>query len=309
MKAALCTKYGSPEMLKIQEVARPIPKKNQVLVKNYATAVTSSDCYIRGFNVSTILKPLMGIVLGFRRPRQGILGMVFSGEIVETGKNVTEFKVGDQVLGFDRFGFGAYAEYKCISATGLLANKPNKMSYLEAAAIPYGGLLAQFYLKKVIGKRGKKILICGASGAVGSAAVQLAKYYEMQVTGVCSKANHEMVKSIGADSVIDYSNDEYLHGNTIYDVIFDAVPAGARKGKGHETQCKKVLSEGGRYISVRQGSPQFAQKDLILLNEIFEKGMLKPVIDRSYPLAQISEAHAYVESWHKKGNVLIEIQT
>ena len=238
MKAVVCTRYGSPEVLKILEVKEPVPKSNEILVRIRATTVTTSDCYVRSGKVPILYRLPMAIVIGFKRPRQPILGMVFSGEIASIGKDVSTFVVGDKVFGFDRFKFGTYAEFKCVSMNDIISKIPTAMSFEEAAAIPYGGLLALFYLKagNIGGK--KKVLVCGASGAVGSASVQIAKYFGANVTGVCGSGNLDLVLELGADSVIDYTKEDYLTGDGTFDLIFDAVPAGAGKRKGLISQCK-----------------------------------------------------------------------
>ena len=304
MKAIVCTKYGPPDVLQLREVAKPTPKRNEVLIKIFATAVTASDCIIRSFNVSVRFWLPMGLALGFTKPRQPILGIVFAGEIESSGRDVKSFIKGDQVFGWDLFpAFGAYAEYKCMPEQGMLAKKPNTLTYEEAAAIPYGGLLALYYLKKANIQSGQNALIYGASGANGTAAIQLARYFGANVTGVCSSKNLELVKSLGADSVIDYTKEDIANRNELYDLIFDAVG----KRKSSKIQFKKMLTRNGRHISVDNGSPKPHPKDLIFLRDMVEAGKMKPVIDRIYPLEQIAEAHRYVDKGHKRGNVIITI--
>jgi len=304
MKAIVCTKYGSPDVLQLQEVEKPTAKNHEVLIKIFATAVTASDCIVRGFKVPIALWIPMALAVGFPKPRQPILGMVFAGEVESVGKDVKSFTKGDQVFGFDRFVFGAYAEYKCLPGEGMLAIKPTNLSYEAAAAVPYGGLLALPYLRKGNIQSGQKILIYGASGAVGTSAVQLAKYYGAEVTGVCSTTNLELVKSLGADTVIDYTKEDFTNRGELYDLIFDAVG----KRKSSTFQGKKALTPNGKYISVDDGSPNVQIEDLILLKELVEAGKIKPVIDRCYPLEQMTEAHRYVEKGHKKGNVVITLE-
>ena len=303
MKAIICTKYGSPDVLQLQEVEKPIPKNNEVLIKIFATAVTASDCIVRGFKVPITFWIPMALAVGFPKPRQPILGMVLAGEVESVGKDVKSFTKGDRVFGFDRFVFGTYAEYKCIPEKGMLARKPTNVNYEEAAAVPYGGLLALYYLKKGNIQSGQKILVYGASGAVGTSAVQLAKYFGAEVTGVCSTTNLELVKSLGADKVIDYTEEDFTNRGEHYDFIFNAV--GKRKVK---LQCKKALTPNGIHVTVDDGSPRIHIEDLILLKELVETGKIKPVIDRGYPLVQTSEAHRYVERGHKKGNVVITVE-
>lgn len=303
MKAIVCTKYGPPEVLQLREVEKPAPKDNEVLIKVNATAVTSSDCYVRGLNLPLLYRIAARIALGFRKPRQPILGMVFAGMVESVGRNVRLFKSGDRVFGIDRFAFGAYAEYKCIPEDGVITAAPLNVTVEEAAALPYGGTLALSFLRGKI-QRGQKILIYGASGAVGSSAIQMAKCFGAHVTGVCSSANLELVKTIGADKTIDYTKEDVTTMVDTYDVIFDAV--GKRKSKGF--QYAKILSPMGRYLSVDNGSPKLHSEDLILLKKLVEAGKIKPVIDRCYPLEQMAEAHRYVDQGHKKGNVVITVR-
>jgi NADPH:quinone reductase-like Zn-dependent oxidoreductase len=303
MKAVICTKYGPPEVLQLKEIEKPSPGENEICIKVFATSVTASDCIIRGFKVPIKFWVPMGLAIGFKKPRKSILGMVFAGEVESVGNDIKSFKKGDQVFGFDRFGFGTYAEYKCIPKEGLLVKKAMNVSYEEAAAVPFGGLLALHYLKKGNVQSGQKILIYGASGAVGTSAVQLAKYLGAEVTGVCSTANLELVKSLGASKVIDYTKEDFTARGDHYDLIFNAV--GKKKIK---LQCKKALTQNGKYITVDDGSPKLHIEDLILLNELIEKGQIKAVIDRCYPLEQIVEAHRYVDKGHKKGNVIITVK-
>jgi len=312
VKAVVCTKYGSPEVLQLKEVEKPVPKNNEVLIKIYATAVTASDTIVRGFKLP-LWNPvglMMGIVLGFNKPRNPILGMVFSGEIESAGRDVTLFKSGDQVFGWTvksaiQIRFGTYAEYKCLSEDSVMALKLVNASYEEAAAVPYGGLMALHYLNKGNIQGAQKVLIYGASGAIGTSAVQLAKHYGAEVTGVCSTTNLEFVRSLGADKVIDYTKEDSTNRVERYDLVLDAV--GESKSSELKTQCKNALIPNGKYISVDDGRPQASAENLTLLKELFEAGKPKAVIDIRYPLEQIAEAHRYVDKGHKKGNVVITV--
>ncbi len=308
MKAAVCTKYGPPEVLQIMEVAKPLAKNNEICIKIRATAVTASDCIVRGFSIP-FWKPMgfmMGLVVGFKKPRQPILGIVFAGEVESLGGNVTVFKRGDNVFGWDLFpGFGGYAQYKCIAESSMVALKPGNMNFEGAAALPYGGLLALSLVNRSNIKSGQNVLIYGASGAIGTMAVQLAKYSGANVTGVCSTGNLGLVRSLGADAVIDYTKEDTVKSGVFYDLIIDAV--GKNKGSKLKLQCKKSLSSGGRYISIDDGRPKNDIEDLNLLKELAEAGSLKPVIDRIYPLEQIVGAHKYTDMGHKKGNVIISV--
>lgn len=308
MKAIICTKYGPPEALQLQEVEKPTPKKNEVCVKIFATAVTASDCIVRGFKIP-IWHPIglmMGLALGFTKPRNPIIGMVLAGEIESVGKGVKRFKRGDQVYGMTGLRFGTYAEYKCLSEKECLVKKPSNISYEEAAAVTYGGLLAGHFLKKGNIQSRQKVLAYGASGAIGTTAVQIAKHFGAEVTGVCSTTNLELVKSLGADTVIDYTKEDLISRGELYDFIFDAV--GKNKSSKLKLQCKKVLTKNGKYISVDDGMPKSLTEYLVLLNELMEAGRFKAVIDRCYPLDKIVEAHRYVDKGHKKGNVVIIVE-
>jgi len=309
MKAIVCTKYGPPEVLQLREVEKPAPGKNEICIKIFATAVTASDCIVRGFKLP-VWHPMglmMGIVVGFKKPRQPILGIALAGEVESASSDVKSFKKGDRVFGWDLFpAFGAYAEYKCIPEKGMLAIMPANITFEEAAAIPYGGLLALHYLKKGNIQSGQKVLIYGASGAIGTSAVQLARYFGAEVTGVCSTANLELMRSLRADTVIDYTKEDFSDRGGLYDFILDAV--GKRKSSEFKFQCKKALTPNGKYISVDDGSPKTNIEDLIFLNELVEAGKIRPVIDRTCPLEQMAEAHRYVDKGHKRGNVVITVE-
>ncbi|NDJ76422.1 MAG: NAD(P)-dependent alcohol dehydrogenase [Chloroflexi bacterium] len=323
MKAAVCTKYGPPDVVQIQDVAKPTPKDDQVLVKIHATTVTSGDSRIRGLNVPAGFGPITRLMFGFRKPRNPILGTELSGEIEAVGKDVTTFKVGDQVFGSSGFSSGAHAEYICLRAAGGLAPKPANLSFEEAAAVSFGGTTALYYLRD-LGKiqRGHKVLVVGASGSVGTSTVQFAKHFGAEVTGVCSTANVELVKSLGADHVIDYTQEDFTQNGQTYDLIVDTV------GVAPFSKCKDSLVPKGKLLLVVAGLPQFAQvmwtslfsskkvaagvasekpEDLLLIKELLEAGTLKPVIDRTFPLDQIAAAHRYVDTGRKKGNVVITV--
>ncbi|MBL7872566.1 MAG: NAD(P)-dependent alcohol dehydrogenase [Cyclobacteriaceae bacterium] len=317
MKAAVYTKYGAPEVLQVKETEKPLPKDNEILLRVKATAVNSGDVRIRKADPFAVR-----FIFGLTKPRINVLGTVFSGEVESVGKDVKQFKVGDSVFGHTDMNFGAYAEYKCLPENASITLKPANISHKEAAVIPFGGVTALHFIKKAAIKPGQKVLVVGASGAVGSAAVQLAKSFGANVTGVCSTANIALVKSIGADKVVDYSKEDFTQNGETYDVIFDTVKtiSVSRSLKSLNKNGIMILSAAGMsemlqgaWISmtsskkVLTGVISHTAADIIFLKGLIETDKFKPVIDITYPLEQIAVAHAYVEKGHKKGNVAIAI--
>jgi len=305
MQAVYCTKYGSPEVLQVTEAKKPTPKANEVLVKIVATAVTASDIIIRSSSVSIQLLIPMRLIVGITKPRQPVLGLVFAGDVAAVGDRVTRFNVGDAVYGFTGYDFATYAEYTCRPQDSCIALKPSTLSYEDATGVAYGGLLGSHYVQKGNIQPGHKVLIYGASGSIGTFAVQLAKHFGGEVTGVCSTSNLEMVKSLGADHVNDYTTQDVVPVGVQYDFILDAV--GKKKTSTLKEQCRHALLPTGTYVSVDDGTPQFHAKDLEFLNRIMESRNFTIAIDRCYRLDQIVEAHRYVGKGHKKGNVIVNV--
>lgn len=324
MKAIVYEKYGPPEVFHLKEVPKPTPKDDEILIRIYATTVGAGDVKVRSFrNIPTLYWLIYRLYLGIRKPKRPILGMELAGEVEAVGKDVKLFSKGDRVYANSPQGsWGAYAQYICLPEDGAVTMKPSNMTYEEAAAVPYMGLSALFYLKKGNVQPGHKVLINGASGSVGTYAVQLAKYFEADVTGICSTKNIGLVKSLGADTVIDYTKEDFTKNGQTYDLIFDAV------GKRSFSQCKGSLKPEGIYISTlptlalliqmlwtaKMGNKKAVYLDappskegLIFLRELVEAGELKPVIDRHYPLERMAEAHRYVDKGHKTGNVVITV--
>ncbi len=324
MKAIVYTKYGSADVLLLNEVEKPTPKDNEVLIKVHATSVTAGDCNARGF---VFVPPGFGflsrVMFGLRKPRQPILGTELSGEIVQVGKDVKLFKKGDQVFGLSK-KFGAYAEYISMAEDAVLVLKPANLTYTKAASIPFGANTALYFLRDMANLQpGQKVLIIGASGCTGVYAIQFAKYFGAEVTGMCSTRNLEMVRSLGADHVIDYTKEDFTQNGEIYDVIFDMVP-----GKSSFSRYKSSLKPNGLYLAGAGGLESLAQmvwtgltggkkviagmapdrvEDLVFIKGLLETGKLKPVIDRCYPLEQTTEAHRYADTGRKRGSVVITI--
>lgn len=317
MKAIVYTQYGPPEVLHLKEVEKPVPKDNEILIRINASAVNAADWRLRKADPVAVR-----LFFGLIKPKKNILGGVLSGEIEMIGSKVTRFKTGDKVFGSTGLGMGAYAEYKCLPQNAVLAVKPESITHEEAAAIPFGGTTALHFLRKAKLENGQKILINGASGAVGTAAVQLAKHLGADVTGVCSTANLELVKSLGADRVIDYTQEDFSHNGETYDVIFDTVD------KVPYSKCLKSLNKTGILLlgaagikdtfhgiwtsmtknkKVFSGMVTEKTEDMVFLKQLIEAGKLKAVIDKVHPLEDMVQAHTYVEKGHKKGNVVIAI--
>ncbi len=317
MKAIVYTEYGAPEVLQLKEVEKPTPKDNEILLKIKATAANSGDWRLRKADPFAVR-----LIFGLLKPKINILGSVFSGEVESIGKNVTLFKVGDEVFGHTDMTFGAYAAYKCLSENGSLALKPNNISHEGAAVIPFGGTTAWHFIKKANISKGQKVLIYGASGAVGSAAVQIAKALGAYVTGVCSTKNMDLVKSLGADAVLDYTQEDFTQNGETYDVIFDSVNkiSVSRSLKSLHKKGVLILSAAGMaemmqgmwasmtsQKTILTGVISHQAEDILFLKELIETGKMKPVIDRTYLLEELAQAHAYIEKGHKKGNVAIKV--
>ena len=322
MKAIVYESYGAPDVLELKEVEKPTPKEDEVLIKVFATTATLFDCWMRSSTAPAGFGILSRIDSGIREPKQPILGTELAGEIEAAGPDVTLFRKGDQVFGFTA-SLGAYAEYICLPEDGMLALKPANMTYEEAAAVPQGALTALYFLRRANIQSGQKVLIFGASGGVGNYAVQLARHFGAEVTGICSTKKLEFVKSLGADYVIDYTKEDFTKNGQTYDMIFDTV------AKTSVSRSKRSLKEKGCYIFATFGLPKLFQilwlsrtsslkvifglleekpEDLVTLKELIEMGKIKAVIDRTYPLEQAAEAHRYVETGQKQGNVVITLE-
>ena len=323
MKAIVLTRYGSPDVLQLVDVATLIPRNNEVLIKIHATTVTSGDCRVRSLKMPTGFGLVSRLAFGVFRPRQPILGTELAGEIVSVGPDVTRFKIGDQVFAMSGFGMGCHAEFKCMPEDAALVRKPARLTYEQAAAIPFGGTTALNFFKRGNLQRGEKVLVNGASGAVGTAAVQLARHFGAEVTAVCSSANTDLVKSLGAAHVIDYTREDFTRKGETYHVVMDTV------GTAPFSRSKASLKDAGRLLLVLAGLPDMLKipwqamtsgkkiiagpaaeraEDLRFLAQLVEAGEFKPVIDRRYSLEQIAEAHRYVDSGRKKGNVVVTLK-
>jgi NADPH:quinone reductase-like Zn-dependent oxidoreductase len=322
MKAIVCSGYGSPDVLQVKEVPKPVPGDKEVLIKVLATTVTAGDWRVRSMDVPTGFRLLARLALGIRKPRQPILGTELSGEIEAVGKAVTRWKPGDQVFAFSDLRMGCHVEWKCLPEDGSVVAKPANLTHEEAASLSFGGTTALTYLRKGKIQRGDKVLVNGASGAVGTAAVQLAKHFGAHVTGVCSGGNFELVRSLGADALIDYSKEDFTKNGETYDIIVDTA------GTAPFSRSKRSLGKGGRLLQVLGGLPDLLRApwislttdkkviagpqspspdDVRFLADLAEKGRLKPVIDRRYPFDRIADAHRYVDAGHKKGSVVITL--
>jgi NADPH:quinone reductase-like Zn-dependent oxidoreductase len=303
VKAVVCTAYGPPEVLRLEEVEPPRFRRNGVCIRLFATSVTASDCIVRGLKFRGWRRLILRAVFGVRAPRV-ILGNIASGEVESVGRDVTAFKPGDQVFGMGGFHSGTYAENVCWPASVALVTKPANLTFEEAAAIPYGGMLASHFIRRLNVRQGQRVLIYGASGAIGTSAVQLARHLGAEVTGVCSGTNLDLVRSLGAASVIDYTKDDFTTAGP-FDVIFDAV--GRRKSAQAMANAANALAPAGTHMSVDDGFPKTLTSDLVRLKQLAESGEFRPVIDRTYRLDEIVEAHRYVDMGHKKGNVIISV--
>lgn len=302
MKAIVASKFGGPEVLQLQEVEKPAPKDHEILVKVHATTVTAGDIRMRTLNVPPAFWLPARITLGFTKPRHPIYGMELAGVVEAIGKAVTRFKVGDQVFASTLAqNFGAHAEYKCLSEDGLILSKPRNMTFEEAAAVPIGGPTALRLLRKCKIQRGQKLLIYGASGSVGTYAVQIAKSFGADVTAVCSTDNLAMVKALGANRVIDYTQEDFSAGGAEFNIIIDTV------GKCPHAQAARALAPGGFFVTVAKLNTRQSLEELVFVHELIEAGKIKAVIDRCYPLEQVAEAHRYVGTGRKAGNVVIQV--
>jgi NADPH:quinone reductase-like Zn-dependent oxidoreductase len=302
MKAIVASKFGGPEVLQLQEVEKPAPKDNEILVKVHATTVSAGDIRMRSFNVPPAYWLPARITLGFTKPKHPIYGMELAGEVEAVGNNVTRFKPGERVFASTLvLNFGAYAEYKCLPETGMVFTKPQNMSYEEAAAIPIAAPAALRLLRKGNIQRGQKVLIYGASGSVGTYAVQLARHFGARVSGVCGTAGLGMVKELGAEQVFDYTKEDFSTSGVLYDAIFDTI------GKCTKTQYARALAPNGSYVTIAKLTTKQSPEELTYIKGLIEVGEIKAVIDRCYRLEDMVEAHRYIETGRKAGNVVIQV--
>jgi NADPH:quinone reductase-like Zn-dependent oxidoreductase len=309
MKAIVCPRYGGPEVLELRDVDQPGPKDDEVCIRIMATAVTASDIFIRGSDIPLKFRIPMRLMMGITRPRRPIIGLVLAGEIASVGRDTKRFKPGDRVYGLTGFGLGAYAEYKCMKETdskhGCLALKPVNLTYEESTAAAYGGLLALQFMEGADIQPGQRVLVYGASGNSGTTAVQYAKHLGAEVTGVCSTANLELVKSLGADTVIDYTRVDALEPGDKYDFVLDAV--GKAKTSRLKESCRASVPAPDKYASIDDGNLLLESARLVKMKELVEAGHVTPVVDRCYPLEEMAKAHRYVEQGHKRGGVAITV--
>lgn len=303
MKAVVCTKYGSPEVLQIREVPKPIPKDNEILVRIMATSVNSADVRVRSLDVKGFMKVIMRLVLGISKPRKPILGTVFSGVVETVGNKVSKFKIGDKVFGMSGFKFGTYAEYIAVNQNSNVIEMPKNATFEEAAAIIFGGQTAIYFLEKakITEKVNPKILIIGATGSVGIAAIQIAKHHIADITAVCSSEGRKLLSELGVNSIMLYDREDFTKQPEKFDIIFDAV------GKYNRNQCASLLNKNGIYRSVSSGYASETIQQLQRLKELFEKGKLNAVIDKTFQIEEIIDAHRYVDTGRKKGNLVLKI--
>jgi len=304
MKAVICPQYGPPEVLIIKDIPKPEPKKNEVLVKIVAASLNTGDVRIRGLRVEGFMKIVMRLVLGFSKPRKPVLGTVFSGIVEQAGEAVKQFKVGDEVYGTTGFKQGCHAEYLSISENKVITNKPEKATFEEAAALPFGGQTAIYFLRKgkIAEINNPQVLIYGATGSVGTAAVQIAKYYEATVTAVCSSKGKELAKALGADNIIMYDQEDFTKVPGQFDIILDAA------GKTNKKQCKPLLKPNGKFLTVEGAEISSERTEYLkFLRQLFESRNYNATIDKVYPIEQVVEAHRYVDAGRKKGNVVLKI--
>ena len=309
MKAAICTRYGPPEVLKIVERDAPVPQDDDVLIRVFAASVTNSDIFIRSSSIPLRFRIPMRIMIGITRPRNDILGEVLSGEIVRVGSKIRRFHIGDQIFGLTGYSLGAYADYKCMKETdskkGCIALKPRNISFEEATSAAYGGLLALQFLEKGHIQPKEKVLIYGASGTSGTIAVQYAKHLGAEVTGVCSAEKIDLVRSLGVDKTLDYTHKDSISKLEAYDFALDAV--GKARTSDLKQACRTLMSDARKFVSIDDGPLILSSDRLNRVRELVEAGIVRPITDRCFPFEQIIDAHRYVERGHKRGNVAITV--